>query len=72
MGFVYAYPNLAAEMARKGITITELSKELGVTRSTLYEKLKGKIRLSLEDMQAIKAALNDDSLTLDYLFEGVD
>ena len=69
MAFTSKYPNLMAELARKGITLTELAKILGISRQSLYEKLKGKIRLGLEELNAIKAVLNDDSLTIDYLFE---
>lgn len=38
------YPNINAEMARKGLTQTTLAKELGVSRRTVFNWLsKGKI-----------------------------
>ena len=38
------YPNISAEMARKGLTRTSLAKQLGVDRKTVYNWLsKGKI-----------------------------
>lgn len=38
------YPNIEAERARKGMTVEELAKLLGVTRKTYYNWIsKGKI-----------------------------
>ena len=38
------YPNICAEMARKGLTRTSLAQQLGVDRKTIYNWLsKGKI-----------------------------
>ena len=38
------YPNIHAEMARKGLTRTSLAQQLGVDRKTVYNWLaKGKI-----------------------------
>ena len=35
--FIYKYPNIEAERARRGLTKTEIATELGVTRKTYVE-----------------------------------
>lgn len=49
------YPNIEAERARKGFTMDELSKMLGVSRKTYYNWVsKGKIpQIKLELMSDI-------------------
>lgn len=36
------YPNLNAEMARKGLTIKTLAGELGISETSMLNKLNGK------------------------------
>ena len=61
------FPNLRAEMARKGWTLVKLAQETGIPVSTLHDRLFGKTKLTLENAVAIKQALGLD-LSLDYLF----
>lgn len=66
------YPNLMAEMARLGLTITSLADKLGMSRTNLYNKLYGVTNFTLKDITAIqevlKAADSNGDYTLDYLF----
>lgn len=59
--------NLNAEMARKGVTITNLAKQLGITPTTLSMKLNGKSELSLRQAFQIKRILGVD-IPLETLF----
>ena len=68
------YPNLRAELARKGITVRLLAKKIGMATSTLSLKLSGKSSFTLEEAIAIKQYLNDvkpfnGCISLEVLFE---
>lgn len=60
------FPNLNAEMARKGLTIQRMAKELGVSRDTLSRRLGGTI--SLTDAFKIRDKYFPES-GIEYLFE---
>ena len=67
------FPNLVAELARAGITVTELAERLQCSRAVLYKKLCGEVNFYLKDAFAIqaelkKSGLDDADYTLDYLF----
>lgn len=66
------YPNLMAELARQGMTITTLADKMGMTRSNLAYKLNGKYNFTLKDITTIQEILraNDTNgdYSLDYLF----
>ncbi len=66
------YPNLMAEIARLGLTISSLADKLGMSRTNLYNKLYGVTNFTLKDIIAIqevlKAADSNGDYTLDYLF----
>ena len=67
------YPNLRAEFARKGLTISQGREELmkrgiRMTLSTLSPKLNGKYQLSLNEAKAIKDIIGVD-IPLEVLFE---
>ena len=61
------YPNLEAEMARKKMTRIELAEMLGITPTTLGNKLNGKTTLSLPECLSIKKILNI-SIPVEELF----
>lgn len=67
-----AYPNLMAELARQGISVSALAKKMGMTRSNLYYKLNGAYNLTLKDITKIQEILRandkDGDYSLDYLF----
>lgn len=45
------YPNIEAERARRGLTVDELTKKLGVSRKTYYNWIsRGKIPADKVDM----------------------
>lgn len=59
------YPNINAEMARKGMTKTELAKQFGVNRRTVYNWIvSGKIPMDI----AIKMS-KFFGVSIDYLLE---
>ena len=61
------YPNLKAEMARKGLTGEALAKELGIAPATLSAKLNIQDRIKLYECELIRKKFFP-SLTIDYLF----
>lgn len=65
------YKNLKAEIARAGLTNTEMADAIGVKYGTLWRLLSGKRQFRLGEMMAIQSELeerNDADYTLDYLF----
>lgn len=62
------YPNLRAEMARAGLTITNLAQLMDVSIPTLSNKLNGKKDFSLKDAFKIKKILRTD-VSIDELFK---
>lgn len=66
------FRNLEAEMIRAGITKEKLSKELGISNKTLYNRLSGCADWSMEEMKKTQAIINislQQEYTLDYLFK---
>lgn len=61
------YPNLKAEMARKGVTLGVLAEFLGVTIGTLSLKLNGKYPITWDEANKIKKFLGVD-ISLEVLF----
>lgn len=47
------YPNLAAEMARKGESTDDLGKMLGIDKSQAYRKLHGQSKWTLGDCEIL-------------------
>lgn len=68
MDSVVYYPNLAGEIARRGIKKKVIAESLGVCRRSLQNRLDGKVPFSYEDASTIQKHFFPD-LTLDYLFE---
>lgn len=52
------YPGLMAELARQGITLTELAKMLGMHIQKLQRRLSGQTAWGIEDIEAICNILN--------------
>ena len=63
--------NLRAEMARKGLTMSDLADLLGVRHATISDKINGKFRFYYDEAVKIKNAFFPD-LSLEYLFENED
>lgn len=67
------YKNIDAEISRIGYNRGDLARDLGITRQTLNNIIKGKTKKVDVDFQArLRDLLNsrsDSSLTIDYLFE---
>lgn len=62
------YSNVKAELARRSLTVVDLSKMTGIRYMSLVNKLNGKAPLKLDEAQRIKDALKVE-LTLEKLFE---
>lgn len=65
------YKNLKAEIARAGLTNSEMADVIGVKYGTLWRLLNGKQQFRLGEMMAIQSELegrNGATYTLDYLF----
>ena len=65
------YKNLKAEVARAGLTNSEMEDAIGVKYATLWRLLNGKRQWRLGEMMAIQSELegrNGATYTLDYLF----
>lgn len=68
------FPNLCAELARLNMSKTELANEIGMAVSSVYGKFNGCTDWTLEDMDAIKKALEKkggQETSLDYLFRRI-
>lgn len=61
------YPNLLAEMKRRGITQGELAEAVGVTQATVSRWFQGHRTMSVTSSFKIKEKLFPD-LSIDYLF----
>lgn len=65
------YKNLKAEIARAGLTTSEMADALGAKYATAWRLLNGKRPWRLGEMAAIQSELeerNGAAYTLDYLF----
>lgn len=62
------YPNVRAELARKGATLTKLAEYLGINLSTLSLKFNGKSEWSFAEVLKVKEFLGTD-MPLEKLFE---
>ena len=62
------YSNLRAEVVRKGLKISDLAKEIGLTNTGMSQRINGKIRFTFDEAKQIKDALGVD-MTLEELFE---
>lgn len=65
------YKNLKAEIARAGLTNSEMAEALGAKYATVWRLLNGKRQWRLGEMMTIQSELeerNGATFTLDYLF----
>lgn len=61
------YPNLSAELARKGLKQKDIVSILKVRPATVSHKLQGKSPLMIDEAIKIQKSLFPD-MSLDYLF----
>ena len=66
-----AYRNLRAEMARRNVSIGDISRTLGVGRDTVGRKLARKTSLALDEAYQIAKTWFPDC-GMDYLFAEAD
>lgn len=62
------YPNLNAELSRKGVTLTDLAEALDCTVATACDKKNGKRPFTLAEAKTVKKFLQVD-IPLEELFE---
>ena len=60
------FPNLMIELKRNHYSQTGLAKYIGISDSSMNNKLRGKTQFTLQEMRAIQSAFPECSL--DYLF----
>ena len=65
------YPNIKAELARKGMTIVDLSNATGIRYQTLVAKLHGDYAFTVSEALAVKKAIGVD-IPLEILFEKME
>lgn len=62
------YSNVKAELARRNLTVVDLSNMTGIRYQTLVDKINGKYPLMLDEAKKIKEALGVD-IPIEELFE---
>lgn len=62
------YANVKAELARKNMTITELSSKTGIRYQALADKIRGDGVMTVNDALKIKKALEVD-IPIEVLFD---
>ena len=62
-----AYPNLAAELRRYGISQEEMAERIGATPETVSRWMNGKNKMPVEACFRVKGELFP-TLSVDYLF----
>lgn len=62
------YKNLRAEMARSGVTITQIADLLGVRFATVSDKLNGRSRFFCDEAIHIKRSFFPNH-SVEYLFD---
>lgn len=65
------YPNMEAEMKRKGITALEIAKHLKIAPSTLSAKMNKRNRLKLNECVFIADSFFP-GMSIEYLFKWVE
>ena len=65
------YPNIKAEMARKGMTIVDLSNATGIRYQTLVAKLHGDYSFTVTEAMLVKNAIGVE-IPLEILFEKLE
>lgn len=62
------FPNIRAEMARKGLTITSMASDLHINDRTLGNKLLGRTEFTWTEVSQIRQRFFP-SCSFEYLFE---
>lgn len=62
------YPNLAAEIARRGVTVNQMAKAIGCKPRSMSQRLNGDVRLTLDEAMELRERFFADCEPL-MLFE---
>lgn len=65
------FPNLFAELARRGWTLKILAEQAGIPYPSLLNKANGKTEFTRSEMCSIKRIVAPQ-LTMDFIFESND
>ena len=65
------YPNLKAEMARRGIKAYELAEALGIRQATLSSKMNGRTEFTLDECMTAKRFIGT-AMPFELLFKRED
>lgn len=66
-----AYPNLAANMAKKGLRFTRIAEIIGISPASFTLRYQGKTHFKLDEAMRLRDLLFPD-LSLEYLFDTKD
>ena len=61
------FPNVRAEMARNNLNMTDMSERTGIPVRSLYDKISGRSKITIDDACSIIKALGVD-MTIEELF----
>lgn len=61
------FPNVRAEMARNNINMADMSKMTGIPVRSLYDKMSGRSKVTIDDAFSIKKALGV-AMSIEELF----
>lgn len=62
------YPNVRAELARKGLTQEKVAERMGIADGTLSGKLNGRYQFTLNEARRLKEILETD-IPIEELFK---
>lgn len=62
------YPNLAAEIARRGLTVDQMAACIGCKPRSMQQRLSGEVRLTLDEAMELRSRFFSDCEPIE-LFE---
>lgn len=65
------YPNLASEIAKRGIKKKVIAESIGICGKSLWNKMCGRVPFTYPEVETIRKRFFPD-LTLDFLFDTND
>lgn len=71
---IWLFPNLEELLWERHISISDLADQMSMERSSIYKKLTGDRKWSLDEMKAVSRIINKGNkgkkkITLDYIFK---
>lgn len=54
------YPNLAAEIARRGVTVRQMADAIGCAPRSMKQRLNGEVKLTLDEAMELREVFFSD------------